>query len=292
MKSLLSIGEAARRLGLSVDTVRDLERSGELRAVRTPGGHRRFDPAELDAYLAGRPTPNLGRQRARAPTPRAPTQHAARRRRRAAALDDEPPEGLPDDAWDDPESFEPPPPRPVPPAPKSPHEHPLFAQVQRLLEPPPARPAVDPGPARIASLKKFGLDQIPWGVPDSEKGKVVQALERYVTPALLPLWVSDADARALVRARVEEVLKPYHAGVARREQDERDERRVQALINAGMSHARWETTDWDSEDRDVARREVERQLKDVVEPDWTDDDVKDEVNAVLDDWEEDDPEEE
>ena len=151
---------------------------------------------------------------------------------------------------------------------------------------------MDPGVARIVGLKQFGLNQIPWGVPDSEKGKVVQVLERYVTPANLPAWVSDPDARALVKAKVEETLKPHHAAVARREEETRDERRVQALIERGVSHARRETMDWDSEDRDAARREVEGHLKEVVEPDWSDGDVKDEVDAVLDEWEEDDPEDE
>ena len=53
MKRLLTIGQAAERLGLAVDTVRRLEAKGELRAHRTPGGHRRFHVAVLDAYRKG-----------------------------------------------------------------------------------------------------------------------------------------------------------------------------------------------------------------------------------------------
>ena len=52
MRALLSIGAAARRLGLSVDTVRALVQTGELEDIRTSGGHRRFDPALLDAHMA------------------------------------------------------------------------------------------------------------------------------------------------------------------------------------------------------------------------------------------------
>ena len=36
----LSVGEAAKRLGVSVDVVRSLVERGELRAIRTGGGHR------------------------------------------------------------------------------------------------------------------------------------------------------------------------------------------------------------------------------------------------------------
>ncbi len=273
----LTSGQAARYLDCSIDTIHELAESGELPSTRTAGGHRRFRRSDLDAYRARHQGSRSGRTGAgAAPKP-------------VRAVPPPPDE----DFVYDPElgetyRIEPERP-PLPPA-LSPTET-LPARAQRLLDTP-LPPAVDPAVARIAALKQFGLNQIPWGVPDSEKGKVVQALERYVMPVNLPVWVSDADARALVRAKVQETLKPYHAAVARREEEARDERRVQALIETGMSHARWETTDWDSDDRDAARREVERHLKDVIEVDWSDGDVKDEVNAILDEWEEDDPEDE
>ena len=46
----LTTGEAARYLGVSVDKVRELDESGELRASRTKGKHRRFSRKALDAY--------------------------------------------------------------------------------------------------------------------------------------------------------------------------------------------------------------------------------------------------
>lgn len=46
-KQTYSIGSAARLLGISASTVRNLERRGQLEAVRTPGGQRRFRGAEL-----------------------------------------------------------------------------------------------------------------------------------------------------------------------------------------------------------------------------------------------------
>lgn len=49
---LLPIGDVARRAGVSVDTIREWDRRGDLRAVRTAGGHRRFRLDDVDKYLA------------------------------------------------------------------------------------------------------------------------------------------------------------------------------------------------------------------------------------------------
>ena len=50
---LVTIGEAARILGVSVDTLRRWERDGKLSASRTLGGQRRFR-RDLIVALAGR----------------------------------------------------------------------------------------------------------------------------------------------------------------------------------------------------------------------------------------------
>jgi len=47
MKSLVSIGDAARALGVSITTLRRWEACGKLRAEHTAGGHRRYDLAKL-----------------------------------------------------------------------------------------------------------------------------------------------------------------------------------------------------------------------------------------------------
>jgi len=47
----LRIGDAARRLGVSVDTLRRWDRLGTLPARRLPSGQRVYDPADLDAVI-------------------------------------------------------------------------------------------------------------------------------------------------------------------------------------------------------------------------------------------------
>lgn len=45
---LRSVGEAARQLGVSIDTLRRWERAGKITGVRTPTNHRRFPQSEID----------------------------------------------------------------------------------------------------------------------------------------------------------------------------------------------------------------------------------------------------
>ncbi|GAA3247448.1 hypothetical protein GCM10017691_56750 [Pseudonocardia petroleophila] len=55
---LLTVGEAARALGMCRTTLLAAEESGLLVPSRTPGGHRRYDPADLDRFLGrARPAP-------------------------------------------------------------------------------------------------------------------------------------------------------------------------------------------------------------------------------------------
>lgn len=52
----VSIGRAAKELGVSIDTLRRWERQGKIIAERTPSGHRRYDLAQLVGL-----TPRLAR---------------------------------------------------------------------------------------------------------------------------------------------------------------------------------------------------------------------------------------
>jgi putative resolvase len=48
----LTIGDTARELGVSVDTIRRWEREGKITATRTLGGQRRFSTAEINRVKA------------------------------------------------------------------------------------------------------------------------------------------------------------------------------------------------------------------------------------------------
>src|ERR687896_1917800 len=49
----LTLGEAAKYLGVAQSTIRKWSDSGRLPAFYTPGGHRRFRRRDLDAFLSG-----------------------------------------------------------------------------------------------------------------------------------------------------------------------------------------------------------------------------------------------
>lgn len=50
----VGIREAARILGVSLDTLRRWEKAGKIKSERTPGGHRRYDLAQLRSHIAQR----------------------------------------------------------------------------------------------------------------------------------------------------------------------------------------------------------------------------------------------
>ena len=275
-KRWFSSSQAARYLGVSVDTIRDLDESGELQAERTKGGHRRFSREKLDAYLRetkrGRNVrPEVG---ARRPPPR-----ASRAQRIPEPPDDDPEDLELMDAEVE-AAVE------VPPPVRVPQPNPLERLVRDMTEQL-KRDRAEAPRRRLVALKQYGLNQVPWGVPDSWRPKVATALEGYVTLENFPSWVSDQQAYAFVRGKVEEVLQPYRDEVARGQQETQDQRRVQALIDYGKRYASDKAPfDWESEDRDRALRDVERMLKDSVEPDWTEQRVKDAVDDQLDEREE------
>ena len=50
-RKLLNSREAAHYLGISLNTLYRMEKSGLLSPFRTPGGHRRYPVDMLDSYL-------------------------------------------------------------------------------------------------------------------------------------------------------------------------------------------------------------------------------------------------
>jgi excisionase family DNA binding protein len=47
----LTLGQAARFLGVAQSTIRKWSDSGRVRAFYTPGGHRRFRRGDLEAFV-------------------------------------------------------------------------------------------------------------------------------------------------------------------------------------------------------------------------------------------------
>jgi excisionase family DNA binding protein len=49
----LTLGQAASFLGVAQSTIRKWSDDGKVAAFYTPGGHRRFRRADLEAFIAG-----------------------------------------------------------------------------------------------------------------------------------------------------------------------------------------------------------------------------------------------
>jgi excisionase family DNA binding protein len=49
---LLKIGDVAKKLGVSIGTVRNMTNSGALKSVQTPGGHRRYRVEDVQDYVS------------------------------------------------------------------------------------------------------------------------------------------------------------------------------------------------------------------------------------------------
>jgi excisionase family DNA binding protein len=321
MKRSLPIGQTAKRLGLEVDTVRKLEREGKIRAIRTRGGHRRFTEEEIDRFRKSRRrtgTAKAGSQRRPSAARRAkPARIAPNRHPRTGEFTgrdvyapddfDDMEEDVPFDEFD--EEVEeviclPPPsaPPPGPPAPRVVQPPPAPAPRPSLFE---ARPApMAPGrdtltefvdQLRLQRIKGYGRAAMPYGLPAEWQGRVIAELERCVTAIQFPADLSDAKAAEIVLARVAEVLRPYHDAeekAARQKQakEEADRRRA-ALIAHGNEYARRETLDWDWSASHDARDEVKKVLDREVEHDWTEREVEDAADQVLDEWDDDEDEE-
>jgi excisionase family DNA binding protein len=59
---LLNVGQAAEYLGVSPASLRMWSDRGLVATYRTPGGQRRYDRADLDAFMHSMREPNRGRR--------------------------------------------------------------------------------------------------------------------------------------------------------------------------------------------------------------------------------------
>src|SRR2546422_1030503 len=301
MDRLLSIGEVAKRLRVSVDVVRSLTESGELKGARTGGGHRRYRPEEVERWKATR----------RAPAKNAPLERPTRKPSNRAEIDE----------------------------PDVEEDQPTLEDLDAEFERQEMRERAEAERQRLEGLKRFGRD-LAQLEPTDLRARIFEDLEEFVSSKRVPPSLSVTEAQVIVAARVRQIAKQYRdtenqrlarerdaaaerqraeterqqrerdaAAERQRVEDERrkqereadeqrrkqqeDERKLKALIDHGNTHAWCETINgWDWSDAERARRDVERALKDEVKADWSEAEVDDLVNDVLYEGDEDGEDEE
>jgi excisionase family DNA binding protein len=285
MKEYLTIGEAAQRLNLQVDTVRRLERAGTLKAERTDGKHRRFRAEVIERYARRREAAPARRYAQVAPEKRVRRPDPAPSRPGREPIEaDSFPEMAEWQSFDDSEPL-----LPVD------DELPVTPRSVNPQVVSPSR-SRDEEASRLHTIKNLGLQAIPFAVPPAWRGRVVADLERFVTRTQFPTYLTLFDSGNLVRARVEEVLEPYHADMARRTQELADKTAAESRLNALKAHGRRyvvsETSEWEWSEACEARRDVETALNAEVQAGWSELDVEDLADDILDDFEDDEEEEE
>ena len=147
--------------------------------------------------------------------------------------------------------------------------------------------------ARLDELKSYGRSLIPYDATAGARSAVIETLASYVNASRYPATTPSWEARQAIDAKVAAVLEPFNAEAARVAEMKaakearialrvRDERRLDSLIEHGKSHAFAKTVAWDVDDAEEARADVLEALENEVEPDWTDREVDELVDAVLD----------
>ena len=59
MDKLMTIGEVAETLGVTQVTLRNWDKSGKLKAVRTVGRHRRYKISDIQRFIDGKSSGNI-----------------------------------------------------------------------------------------------------------------------------------------------------------------------------------------------------------------------------------------
>jgi len=272
---LLSISAVADRLGCSVDGVRDLAERGVLKSVRTSGGHRRFRVEDLEDLDLGSPSPVL-----KFPEPSEP--------RPSPRLDPDPPQAPELPPWElrvkeegaDLEIL------------KIHREARGLENEDRRRQNQEVRAAEASEirrrkEERLDGLRSYGLE-LTQSVPVAWQARVVRDLERYISIEQFPPSLTDGQARSFVEARVQRVLKPYRDARARVEGKERREAQRKILIDGGNSSAQLRALFLKPDElQEEACQEVEAELEDRVDADWTEAEVSDLVDEILKDVKED-----
>ena len=278
MSSPLSIGEVARRLGVSVATVRRMEGRQQLVPIRTEGRHRRYDEAQVAALIRspGGP-PSQDSRIPPGPSPFGGTNEFS------SMLPEEHPE--------------------PPQAGLAPELGAIEGRTRRMLDE--VRESLQTlvqktqksveekeessrrTKAELDQLKSYGRILIPFGVPDRWRARVIRRIEEVFTPQRFPPGLPYHERITLVRAEIEEALEGF-----RTEQDKEfnarlDAQRCKGLCKTGERYAAGQTLDLPFSESHPLMHDIKEALSSDVKPDWTEEDVEALVDDVLEDWEED-----
>jgi excisionase family DNA binding protein len=290
MTEYLSIKLAAQRLGVSVDTVRQWERAGRLKAERTEGGHRRFRAVEVERLIAKRG--GARRDAAASPTPRPDSEGRPPRSSRNPFANDSP------KYWQDRAREA----RARTEVIKS-HAAARDLLAAREAEWTRAGEAAEAGRRReehqrqLEALKEFGRSCAAVVLPPDWRAQVADDIEDFVTPERFPPTLLAAEARAFIEGRVQAIVRRYHEQRAEEETMQKQEReralqqaQLEGLVESGVENAHRSTSSWDPLERARVRREVEEQLREEVTADWTEEEVRALVAEILSEWQADDEE--
>jgi excisionase family DNA binding protein len=270
---LLSPAEKARQLGISADTLRRWENEGRIESTRTAGGQRRYredaaphaarrkpasHPRESDEDSLRSDLP----RRETVQVPAFPHWQERIEERRAdleiAKLDREHRALLRAEVQDREERKRH----------REDEERRLATERQRQA-------AEQRESQRLEGLVQRGM-LLAMLAPMDLQALARRELLAFVTSEHFPERMTVSETDALLKARVEQVLRPW-----------RDRQRVDGLLREASTHASWKTlgSDWDVSAAQEARREVELRLKREVDPSWTKGDVQARVDEILEEWE-------
>jgi hypothetical protein len=208
MTAPLRIGDAAQRLGVTPDTVRDYVRKGYLAASRTPTGQLVFDEDDVEALRRGEPEPPA------APTPPTPLPAA-----RAAERSREP-------AWKDLAPWQ----TEVEAAEASETLDEIEARRERKAEERERerrkRERGEQQSARIEAERqrierqKKRVFQLVW-IEAEYRPQVAAGIETFATPERVPGWLSDSEQYDLIATHARGILEKLRAEAREREAEAR-----------------------------------------------------------------------
>ncbi len=288
MSQLLSIQPAAQRLGVSVDTLREWERAGRVTAERTVGQHRRFRVEEVDRLRAKLGAARSGSSvQGEGHAPRNPQASAGGRTMGLLGLG-------PPTYWQE-QVREARARTDVLKARREARE--LLAareaEQARTLEEAEGAKRREEHRQQLEALKEFGRSLAQSSLPAEWRARVTQELERFVTPDRFPPSLPTPEGRTFVEARVQAVVRRYNEHCAeersreeRVRQREREQARIEQLVERGKRRGLGATMLWDRADQARVRREVADALCREIQADWSEAEVDDLADEVLSEWQE------